>query len=81
MLQGQVNLATIRGAQIVELEASRQRQLRAFDQKSQTIFYQEKARRISERGRLREELESVSTQERCAREMVASRDQQIRGWN
>ncbi|KAH0724827.1 hypothetical protein KY284_000692 [Solanum tuberosum] len=32
-------------------------------------------------GRLREEIESVSTQERRAREMVASCDQQIRGWN
>ncbi|KAK4726833.1 hypothetical protein R3W88_031750 [Solanum pinnatisectum] len=81
MLQGQVHLATIKGPQIAELAATRQQQLRACDQKSQTIFYQEKARQINERGRLREELELVSTQERCTREMVASRDQQILGWN
>ncbi|KAK4724012.1 hypothetical protein R3W88_026791 [Solanum pinnatisectum] len=65
MLRGQVNLATIRGAQVAELAVSRQQQLRTCDQKM-------------ERGKLREEIESVSTQERCAREMVASRDQHIR---
>ncbi|KAH0697920.1 hypothetical protein KY290_015713 [Solanum tuberosum] len=80
-LRGQVNLATIRGAQVAELAVSRQQQLRTCDQKSQTDFDQERPQWIRERGRLREEIESVSTQERRAREMVVSRDQQIRGWN
>ncbi|KAH0742539.1 hypothetical protein KY290_015737 [Solanum tuberosum] len=69
LLRGQLDLATIRGTQVAELA------------KSQTNFDQERAQWIRERGKLREEIESVSTQERRAREMVASRDQQIRGWN
>ncbi|KAG5632377.1 hypothetical protein H5410_004094 [Solanum commersonii] len=78
---GQVDLATIRGTQVTELAVSRQQQLRTCDQKSQIDFDQERAQWIRERGRLREEIESISTQERRAREMVASLDQQIRGWN
>ncbi|KAH0689561.1 hypothetical protein KY290_017751 [Solanum tuberosum] len=58
LLRGQVDLATIKRAQVAEL-----------------------AILIRERGRLREEIESVSTQESRAREIMASRDQQIRGWN
>ncbi|KAH0660236.1 hypothetical protein KY290_029765 [Solanum tuberosum] len=77
LLQGQVNLATIRGAQVAELAVSRQQQLRTCDQKSQTYFDQERAQWVRERGRLREEIKSISTQERRAREVVASRDQQI----
>ncbi|KAH0694037.1 hypothetical protein KY285_021134 [Solanum tuberosum] len=81
LLQGQVNLATIRGSQIAELAVSRQQQLKTGDQNNQTDFNQERAQWIRERGRLRKELELVSTQGRRAREMVAPRDQQIRGWN
>ncbi|KAH0710418.1 hypothetical protein KY290_005081 [Solanum tuberosum] len=36
MLRGQVNLATIRGAQVAELAVYRQQQLRTCDQKSYT---------------------------------------------
>ncbi|KAG5592248.1 hypothetical protein H5410_042762 [Solanum commersonii] len=43
LLRGQGNLATIRGAQVVELAVSRQQQLRTCDQKSQTHFDQERA--------------------------------------
>ncbi|KAH0696486.1 hypothetical protein KY290_013858 [Solanum tuberosum] len=78
LLRGQVDFATIRGAQVAELAVSRQQQLRTCDQKNQINFDQKRAQWIRERGRLREEIESVSTQERRAREMVASCDQQIR---
>ncbi|KAG5590024.1 hypothetical protein H5410_040538 [Solanum commersonii] len=66
-IKGQINLATIRGAQIAELAVSQQQQLRAGDHKIQTNFDQERAQWIRERGRLQEELESVLTQERRAR--------------
>ncbi|KAG5572704.1 hypothetical protein H5410_062470 [Solanum commersonii] len=61
LLRGQVDLATIRGKQVAELVVSRQQQLRTCDQKSQTDFDQERDQWIRERGRLREEIESVST--------------------
>ncbi|KAG5575521.1 hypothetical protein H5410_055655 [Solanum commersonii] len=43
LLRGQVDLATIRGAQVAKLAVSRQQQLRTCDQKSQTDFDQERA--------------------------------------
>ncbi|KAG5612561.1 hypothetical protein H5410_023842 [Solanum commersonii] len=49
LLRGQIDLATIRGTQVAELA------------KSQTDFDQERAQWIRERGRLREEIELVST--------------------
>ncbi|KAG5631434.1 hypothetical protein H5410_003151 [Solanum commersonii] len=79
--RGQVDLATISGAQVSELVVSRQQQLKKCVHKNQTYFDQERAQWIRERGRLREEIKSISTQERRSREMVVSRDQHIRGWN